>query len=63
VHNIANQHPTGDAPRRQEYPPQGREMELAVGVGDVRSRRADSTVFFTVKTAPTVGDLFSNAMN
>jgi hypothetical protein len=25
VHNIANQHPTGEAPRRQEYPPQGRE--------------------------------------
>jgi hypothetical protein len=24
VHNIANQHPAGDAPRRQEYPPQGR---------------------------------------
>jgi hypothetical protein len=24
VHNIANQHPTGEAPRRQEYPPQGR---------------------------------------
>jgi hypothetical protein len=24
VHNIANQHPAADAPRRQEYPPQGR---------------------------------------
>jgi hypothetical protein len=24
VHNIANQHPAGEAPRRQEYPPQGR---------------------------------------
>jgi hypothetical protein len=23
VHNIANQHPAGEAPRRQEYPPQG----------------------------------------
>ena len=50
VHNIANQHPAGDAPRRQEYPPRAAEMELTVGVGDVRSRRADSTVFFTAKT-------------
>jgi hypothetical protein len=25
VHNIAIQHPSGEAPRRQEYPPQGRE--------------------------------------
>jgi hypothetical protein len=24
VHNIANQHPAGEAPRHQEYPPQGR---------------------------------------
>jgi hypothetical protein len=24
VYNIANQHPAGEAPRRQEYPPQGR---------------------------------------
>jgi hypothetical protein len=24
VHNIANQNPAGEAPRRQEYPPQGR---------------------------------------
>jgi hypothetical protein len=53
VHNIANQHPAGDAPRRQEYPPRAAEMELAVGVGGVRSRRADSTVFFMAKTAPT----------
>jgi hypothetical protein len=28
-------------------------MGLAVGVGGVRSRRADSTVFFMAKTAPT----------
>jgi hypothetical protein len=28
-------------------------MELVVGVGDTRSRRADSTVFSTAKTAPT----------
>jgi hypothetical protein len=25
VHNIANQHPAGEAPRRQDYPPQGRD--------------------------------------
>jgi hypothetical protein len=25
VHKIANQHPAGEAPRRQEYPPQGRK--------------------------------------
>jgi hypothetical protein len=34
-------------------PPRAAEMELAVGAGDARSRRADSTVFSTVKTAPT----------
>jgi hypothetical protein len=39
VHNIANQHPA--------------EMELAVGVGGVRSRRADSTASSMAKTAPT----------
>jgi hypothetical protein len=37
----------------RNIPPRAAEMELAVGVGDVRSRRADSTVFFTAKTAPT----------
>jgi hypothetical protein len=53
VHNIVNQHPAGDAPRRQEYPPRAAEVELAVGSGDARSRRADSTVSSTAKTAPT----------
>jgi hypothetical protein len=52
VHNIANQHPAGDAPRRQEYPPRTAEVELAVEAGDARSRRADSTVSSTAKTAP-----------
>ena len=37
----------------RNIPPRAAEMELAVGVGDVRSRRADSTVFFAAKTAPT----------
>jgi hypothetical protein len=53
VHNIANQHPVGEAPRRQEYPPRAAEMELADGAGDVCSLRADSTACFTAKTAPT----------
>jgi hypothetical protein len=53
VHNIANQHPAGDAPRRQEYPPRAAEMEHAVRAGGACSRRADSTVFSTAKTAPT----------
>jgi hypothetical protein len=37
----------------RNIPPRAAETELAVGAGDVRSRRADSTVFFTAKTAPT----------
>jgi hypothetical protein len=53
VHNIAIQHPAGDAPRRQEYPPKAAEVELAVGAGDARSRRADFTVSSTAKTVPT----------
>src|SRR5688572_29637558 len=53
VHNIANQHPAADAPRRQEYPPRVVETEPVVGVGGVRSRHADSTVFFMAKTAST----------
>jgi hypothetical protein len=53
VHNIANQHPIADAPRRQEYPPRAAEMELAVGAGGVRSRHAYSTVSSMAKTAPT----------
>jgi hypothetical protein len=53
VHNIANQHPAGEAPRHQEYPPRAVETELADGAGDVRSRLADFTACFTAKTAPT----------
>jgi hypothetical protein len=53
VHNIANQHPAGEAPRRQEYPPRAAETELVVGDKDVRSSRADFTVCSTAKTART----------
>jgi hypothetical protein len=54
VHNIANQHPTGEAPRHQEYPPRAVETELAVGAGDVRSSRADFTACSKAKTAFTL---------
>jgi hypothetical protein len=53
VHNIANQHPAGDAPRRQEYPPRAAGTGLVVEAEDVRSRRADFTACSTAKTAPT----------
>jgi hypothetical protein len=51
VHNIANQPPAGEAPRRQEYPPRAEETELAVGAGGVRNSHADFTVCSTAKTA------------
>jgi hypothetical protein len=53
VHNIANQHPVGEAPRRQDYPPRAAAMARVVGDGDGRSSRADITAYFTVKTART----------
>jgi hypothetical protein len=53
VHNIANQHPAGEAPRRQDYPPRAAATELAVGAEDGRSSRADSTACSTAKTART----------
>jgi hypothetical protein len=53
VHNIANQHPAGEAPRRQDYPPRAVATELMVGAGDERNSRAVSTVCFTVKTVRT----------
>ena len=37
----------------RSIPPRAAEMELAVGVGGVRSRRADSTASSMAKTAPT----------
>jgi hypothetical protein len=53
VHNIANQHPTGEAPHRQDYPPRAAATELVVGAEDERSSRADFTAYFTAKTART----------
>jgi hypothetical protein len=53
VHNIANQHPAAEAPRRQEYPPQGRGNGTRGRGRGVRSRHADSTISSMAKTAPT----------
>jgi hypothetical protein len=53
VHNIANQHPAGEAPRRQEYPPRAAATELVVGAEDGRNSRADFIACSTVKTART----------
>jgi hypothetical protein len=36
----------------RNIPPRAAETELAVGAGDVRSRRADFTTYSTAKTAP-----------
>jgi hypothetical protein len=54
VHNIANQNPADEAPRRQEYPPRAAETELVVGAGEARSSRADFTACSTAKTASTL---------
>jgi hypothetical protein len=51
VHNIANQHPAGEAASRQDYPP--RATAMARAAGDGRSNRADITSCFTAKTART----------
>jgi hypothetical protein len=53
VHNIDNQHPAGETPRRQDYPPRAAAMALAIGAEDGRISRADFTACFTVKTART----------
>jgi hypothetical protein len=53
VHNIANQHPAGEAPRRQDYPPRAAAMELVVGAEDGRNSRTYFTVYFTAKTVRT----------
>jgi hypothetical protein len=52
-HNIANQHPAGEAPRRQDYPPKVAATELVVGAGDERNSRAVFTACFTAKTVRT----------
>jgi hypothetical protein len=51
VHNIANQHPAGEAASRQDYPP--RATAMARAAGDGRSNHADITSCFTAKTART----------
>jgi hypothetical protein len=53
VHNIANQHPTGEASHRQDYPPRAAAMALVVGAEDGHNSRTDFTACFTVKTART----------
>jgi hypothetical protein len=51
VHNIANQHPAGEAARRQEYPPRATAMAREAGAEDGCSNRADITACFMAKTA------------
>jgi hypothetical protein len=51
VHNIANDHPAGEAARRQEYPP--RAAAMARAAGDGRSNRADITACFMARIAHT----------
>jgi hypothetical protein len=53
VHNIANQHPAGEATRRPDYPPRAAAIARVAGVGDGRSNRADITTCFMAKTART----------
>jgi hypothetical protein len=53
VHNIANQHPAGEAPHRQDYPPRAAAMARVVGAEDEHSSRAGFTAYFTVKTVCT----------
>jgi hypothetical protein len=53
VHNIANQHPAGEAPRRQDYPLRAAATQLVVGAEDGRSSHADFTGCSTAKTART----------
>jgi hypothetical protein len=50
VHNIANQHPAGEAPRRQDCPPRAVETELAVGARAVCSSHTNFTGCSTTKT-------------
>jgi hypothetical protein len=53
MHNIANQPPAGEAPRRQDYPPKAAAMARAVEDGDGHNSPADFTACFTTKTART----------
>jgi hypothetical protein len=53
VHNIANQHPTSEAPRRQDYPPRAVAEGPTAEAEDGRSNRADFTACSTAKTTRT----------
>jgi hypothetical protein len=53
VHNIANQHPTGEAPHCQDYPPRAVATIRVVGARDRRNSHADITACFMAKTART----------
>jgi hypothetical protein len=53
VHNIANQHPAGEAARRQEYPPRAATMACEAGAGDGRSNRTDITACSMARIAHT----------
>lgn len=53
VHNIANQHPAGEAPCRQDYPPRAAAKGPTAEAEDGRSNCADFTACSTAKTART----------
>jgi hypothetical protein len=53
VHNIANQHPIGEAVHRQEYPPRAAVMAREGGARDGRSNHADFTTCFMARIACT----------
>jgi hypothetical protein len=53
VHNIANQHPAGEAIHRQEYPPRAEVMAREDGVGDGRNNHIDFTACFMARIART----------
>jgi hypothetical protein len=56
VHNITNQHPAGEAPRRQDYPPRATVVAPVIGAKDGRSSCANFTACFTARTARTQRD-------
>jgi hypothetical protein len=53
VHNIANQHPVGEAVRRQKHPPRAAEMAREAGARDGRNNRAYITACFMARIART----------
>jgi hypothetical protein len=53
VHNIANQHPAGEAARRQEYPPRTAVMAREGGAKDGRNSHTYFTACFMARIAHT----------